>query len=791
MKILIALASALALFAQPISHAGSISLAQVGAELELDEVMQKALNAYGGASALEKVENSSVTYGKFYPSKSGATPGEKRNEEDALQYRKYRQSSKWRVDLDGGAGDASAKRVLAYNGYSGWRLNDNQAQDMQGTRLTTLNDDNERQPTIICHWKQTGYDFSLEGRTNFHQIPVFAIKLSYGKEGKERPTTIYLDQRNFLIVGITYDTSTTESVSTEYSEYRPVAGTLLPFQQSKFINQKPASEIIVSNINVGEAIDDALFDRPQVAGAMRLDRDIVVKFDYAQKEILVKCRIDNGSEDLWFLFDTGASDTIIDRRTAADYYLFKDGKTSMLSASGTVNVENSAIKRLEIGSLILNNVDARIHSLAGQSQQLGRPLAGIIGTNVIEKFVTRIDYGKCTLTFIDSDKFKAPANSTVIPLTEHNIPVVRAKLNGMIDQLMLADTGAAFNNLPSTVAKRLLASTGQDKEKPSHMTEGTGLDGKPIKLANMTVKKVSLQTQLLSNVPFTYIYDANPKSNANSERVEKQGGFFRSTGLGILGNPFWQNYITYVDYKFQRMLLEPNPIVRIREQVNAQVDIGDKKLLIYRDYRLAEAAYQKALGIATTNKDQRSEAMLWGRLANARRLMAKELSRPEHAKIAYANFVKAQELAKEVGAKDVEGRILSDWSLLYSDNGQPNEANRTINTALQLAPQDAQVNVNYAVHQYRNNQFAGMQKYIEKALFLEPSNWQGLWYQFKLQEKFLDYPRAVKTLKEIIRFYPWSTLATKKLAEIEETMKPNASLTPKPGSGTATPLPGN
>jgi tetratricopeptide (TPR) repeat protein len=171
--------------------------------------------------------------------------------------------------------------------------------------------------------------------------------------------------------------------------------------------------------------------------------------------------------------------------------------------------------------------------------------------------------------------------------------------------------------------------------------------------------------------------------------------------------------------------------------------------------------------------------------------MAKELSRPEHAKIAYANFVKAQELAQKVGAKDVEGRILSDWSLLYSDNGQPNEANRTINTALQLAPQDAQVNVNYAVHQYRNNQFAGMQKYIEKALFLEPSNWQGLWYQFKLQEKFLDYPRAVKTLKEIVRFYPWSTLATKKLAEIEETMKPNASLTPKPGSGTATPLPGN
>lgn len=769
------------------------ALAQAPKEdISLEELMTKTLNAYGGAAALEKVEDSSITFGKFYPAKAGATGSDKRSEEDALQYRKFRQASKWRVDLEGGTTDSGGKRVLAYNGYSGWRLNDNQAQDMQSSRLVALNDDNERQPTIISHWKQEGYDFSLDGRTTFHQIPVFAVKLAYGKDGKERPTTLYLDQRNFLIVGISYDSGNNESVSIEYSEYRPVAGTLLPFQQSKFINQKPASEILVSNITVGESIDSAVFDRPQIAGALRLDRDIVVKFEYAQKEILVKCRIDNGSEDLWFLYDTGASDTIVDRRTAADYYLLKDGKQSMLSASGSVTVDNSAIKRLEIGSLILNNVDARIHSLAGQSQQLGRPLAGIIGTNVIEKFVTRIDYGKCTLTFIDSDKFKAPANSTIIPLTEHNIPVVKAKLNGVIDQLMLADTGAAFNNLPSSMAKRLLAATGKglDKEKPSHMTEGTGLDGKPIKLANLTVGKVSLGNQILSGVPFTYIYDANAKSASGSDRIEKQGGFFRSSGLGILGNPFWQNYIFYIDYKFQRLLLEPNPIVRIREQINAQVNIGDQKLLIYRDYRLAEVAYQKAMTIATTNKDQRSEAMLWGRLANARRLMAKELGRPEHAKIAYANFVKAQNLAQEVGAKDVEGRILSDWSLLYSDNGQPNEAANTINKALQLAPQDAQVNVNYAVHQYRNNQFGQMQRYVEKALFLEPSNWQGLWYQFKLQEKFLDYPRAVKTLKEIIRYYPWSTLATKKLAEIEETMKPNASLTPKQG-GTATPVPGN
>jgi tetratricopeptide (TPR) repeat protein len=146
-----------------------------------------------------------------------------------------------------------------------------------------------------------------------------------------------------------------------------------------------------------------------------------------------------------------------------------------------------------------------------------------------------------------------------------------------------------------------------------------------------------------------------------------------------------------------------------------------------------------------------------------RRMMAKELQRPEHAKTAYENFLKAQELARKIGAQDVEGRILADWSLLYSDNGQAVEAKTTINQALMKAPQDAQVNVDYATHLYRQNLFQQAQKYVEKALFLEPSNWQALWYQFKICERFTDIPKAMATLKEIVRYYPWSKLAAERL----------------------------
>lgn len=232
-----------------------------------------------------------------------------------------------------------------------------------------------------------------------------------------------------------------------------------------------------------------------------------------------------------------------------------------------------------------------------------------------------------------------------------------------------------------------------------------------------------------------------------------------------------------MDYKFQRLILSPNPMVAVKEQIEAAVQEGDSKLLVHGNFRLAETAYQKALLVATTHKDRVNEAKLYGRIANMRRMMAKELARPEQCKTAYEFFVKGHNLAVETGDREVEGRILADWSLLYSDNGQMIEAKQNFNRALLLAPHDPQVNVDYALHLSRLNQFPQMQSYLEKALFYDPSNWQALWYQFKLFEKFMDYPRAIKTLKEIKKYYPWSKPAASRLAQLETLVK--ASPAPK------------
>ncbi|MCA9802851.1 MAG: aspartyl protease family protein [Cyanobacteria bacterium HKST-UBA02] len=743
-------------------------------EDRLEEVIAKAVKAYGGEDALRKFDDSATVFGKVVP--GGGTA------ESAFTYRKFRKAKKWRVDLEApAAGQAGpVKRVLAFNGLAGWRSTGNTVVDLNPVRLAQLNDDNEYQPSLLLFWGSDEWSFTLKGRTIFRGVPVYAVQIAE-KRNSSRQIDLFIDQRNFLVVGVSYNTETgsdgsERKIAMEYEEYRPLSGTMFPYRQTKLINNKEASELIIASASLEDAIDESVFDRPQSAGKVTLVCPVTVDFEYSQKEILVKGRLNNGDE-LLFLFDTGASDTLIDRRVAAEHFLAKQGKQNMMALSGAVNVDSTVIKRLELGSLIVNDLDARIVPLDSQSRQLGRRIAGIIGTNLIRKFVVKLDYGKPSITFYDTDTFERPKTGTMVPFLQPNAPVVKAKLAGGVEMAMLVDTGAAFNNLPTAVARKQMAQLGSQS---SHTTEGSGLDGRRLKLASLVIPRVDVGGQSMKNVNFTYVLESKEEggsARSDSKLVEEQGGFFRSTSIGILGNPYWQNFVTIVDYKFQRLILSPNPMVAVKEQIEAAVQEGDSKLLVHGNFRLAETAYQKALMVATTHKDRVNEARLYGRIANMRRMMAKELARPEQCKTAYEFFVKGHNLAVETGDREVEGRILADWSLLYSDNGQMIEAKQNFNRALLLAPRDPQVNVDYALHLSRLNQLPQMQSYLEKALFYDPSNWQALWYQFKLFEKFMDYPRAIKTLKEIKKYYPWSKPAASRLAQLETMVK--ASPVPK------------
>lgn len=759
----------------------------------VDDLISSSVTAYGGKEALTRMAQNSTFYGEQKAAGVGVLSS----------YKLSIKADKWRLDRNENSGsgentqsaDTSSGRITcAFDGRHIWQIKGKESAPLLPSEVQNLKDMVWHLPLILLHWQEPGYRFSHPRPTSFRQTLVYAVDIQSGSDSCQ--TTVFIDQQNFLIVAISSSVAkagtaggvagngTTSFSTTEFSQYRPVSGTLWPFKQITQKDEEVIYEVNLKSVDTSTEIADSSFILSSPGAVSRLSKEMVVPFDYSQREIVVKGRINSSSDELEFLVDTGASDTLIDRRIAAENFLSKDGAFSIAAMSGVVSADSSTLKRLELGKLIVNDVPVRILDLSGQSKHLGRPVAGIIGMNVLSRYLVTFDYSKPSITFADAEDGARPAAKPVT-FVKSDAPFISATLsgNGVSDQCnFLVDTGAAFNHLPEVVAKRYVTGDANNR----HFIEGTGLDGQPVRLGTVSLEKVVLGGFMAKKVSLTYPVRADsalaPSHLPPGQQNQKQS-FFQDSSCGILGNPFWQNFIVTIDSKYQRLYLRNNPGFNAKDAVQKCLTAGDAALTLHRDYRDAELNYQNALMVAERANDQKERARLLGRLGNLRRLMAKDLKRPEHAKASYDFFSKAEDIAQKAKWSDVEGRILADWSLLYADNGQQQEARTTMERGLSLASDDPNVNVDVAVHLYRAGQYPEMQKYVEKALFLDPDNWQALWYQVKLSENFNDTPRVVSTLKDIIRYYPWSKVAKDKLAAITDKSTPSAGATVNGASG--------
>jgi predicted aspartyl protease len=768
-----------------------LRLAQSAAPSEplLDDIINNALTAYGGKSSLVQVGQKSTWYGE---QKSLAEAGQTKS------FKMSFRNEKWRLDLNESASaneDSSAETspkpnrvTVGFDGRRVWQITGKtvstvSAADSQNYKVKAL-----CQPFLLAHWQDPGYKFTLLGPTTYKQAKVFAVEV----QGPGIPgiMTVFIDQQNYLVVSMQSSVGITAGadgrgkpslISYDFTQYRPVGGTLWPFKQVLSIDSVEDTETDLKSIDLTTEVAESAFFLPSTNSTAHLSHEVAVPFDYAQHEIVLKGRFVTG-EEMEFLLDTGASDTLIDRRVAAEHFLPKDGTFNIASMSGIVAAENSIVKRLELGKLIINDIPVKIIDLSGQSKHLGRQVAGIIGMNVVGRYLVTLDYSKPAITFADADDGVRP-NVKPVPFVKNEAPYVSAGLNGKESCNFLVDTGAAFNHMPESFAKHYI--TGDSSAK--HFIEGTGLDGQPVRLGTVILDNVVLGGFAAKKISFTYPArgDNGPVANGTSSaQASQKAGFFQDSNSGILGNPFWQNFIVTLDWKYQRLFLKNNPGFNARDVIQKSLAAGDSALTLHREYRDAEFNYQKALMVAESSNDQKERARLLGRLGNLRRLMAKDLKRPEHAKASYDYFTKAEEIAQKSKSSEIEGRVLADWSLLYADNGQQQEARTTMERGLALAPDDPNVNVDVAVQLYRSGLFPEMQKYVEKALFLDPDNWQALWYQVKLSENFNDTPRVVATLKDIVRYYPWSKVAKDKLsALLTKSAVPAAGQSQSAGAG--------
>ena len=221
----------------------------------------------------------------------------------------------------------------------------------------------------------------------------------------------------------------------------------------------------VDSVWVNVEADSGLFTAPAATlGSRRwLQRSnlATIPFRYGTQHVWVRASI-NGAPPADFLLDTGASTTALDSAYAARLGLLPEGATLVQGMGGAGSAAYAQVRTLrmagpdgdgiEVGGLRVALLDVS----RDLEPVLWRRAAGLIGYDVISRFVLEIDYDQKKLTLRDPASFHYEGKGAALPLTlTDNVPTVRVQLDDGCAGDFLVDLGNGFNvNVHGSLVRR-------------------------------------------------------------------------------------------------------------------------------------------------------------------------------------------------------------------------------------------------------------------------------------------------------------------------------------------------
>jgi hypothetical protein len=253
----------------------------------------------------------------------------------------------------------------------------------------------------------------------------------------------------------------------------------------------------------------------------------------------------NGSRPLRFIFDTGASHTVLHSRRGAELGLKPEEQVSGTATGGAIQ-----------GSLT-SGVSLKVAGAEVSNQQIGMvdfpvppgfEFDGVIGYDFINAFVVEIDYLKKIMNLYDPRTYSYRGRGEVIPLVldDRRIPLVHvtitppsgAPLNAVLGVDTGADRAFIFNN--SVVTKHgLVAAMTEIKE-----SAGRGAGGEQ-QIVVGRAKTAQLGRFVFTNPTVGLVRDPE-RDGATKE------------GDGVIGGEIFRRFKVIIDYSRRQMILEPN-----------------------------------------------------------------------------------------------------------------------------------------------------------------------------------------------------------------------------------------
>ncbi len=535
------------------------------------------------------------------------------------------------------------------------------------------------------------------------------------------PTTFAVDKATHLVAssnyaGVDLEQGVKVDKRYHYSDYRLVENTQQPFKVVEYSGDKKVSETVVDKVSIDQSITDSIFTMPVEKPSARLAAGpITVPFEYTSNEIMVKVKA-NGAHNLRFIVDTGATQCILDKSAANKIgatSLGDNSGLSMTTGSGSIKTGAVLMKSMSIGELEIENVPFAVADLNSFGSISGDKPAGLIGANILKRYLVTVDYENQKLHFADPTQVTVPEGATVIntrPSLGMSGLAVEGNIDGKQKVTFLIDTGAAFNNISETKVKHLLwgpvYKVGMLK----------GLDGKLVETGSARFNYLDLDKFRIEKPVFSI---APPPSEGVVE-----GGIISSKDLAIIGNPLLSHYKVTFDYRNQRLFLEQS---QSQKNQNTLTDKIDSIKVEWLRSRNASQAIRDLTAVAdTAHHDDLPgiEALARSELAIMYCQKSGGNFTPEHifAPISGASLtlegssknldgkkvlpqtlfadsdiqlLQAYYLSEKLTDKTIQGRVLAIWGYIYTSQCQDisylSSAKQKIGKAVVLAPTDADV----------------------------------------------------------------------------------------------------
>jgi predicted aspartyl protease len=279
---------------------------------------------------------------------------------------------------------------------------------------------------------------------------------------------------------------------------------------------------------------------------------------------LVRIKI-NGGEPLDFLFDTGnAGLSVMDVTVAQRLGLEMSASGSISFAGVTLPTLRAKAERFQITSggkdeprLALRGISFDVVDLSPFAELAGRRVDGILGYDVIRRFVTTVDYQRQSVIFgrqteiavaratapearLSEARWEVKGHRIIMPFTlRGGWIIVKIRINSSEEEEMILDTGASLTTFSRDRARRL----GLDVSRARSTT------------LMLPIGRLTYLPHRLHEIEFG---GHTLRDSAAVVVSAREGLFTAGTETSLLGANVLRYFRLTIDYGRRQLTLEPN-----------------------------------------------------------------------------------------------------------------------------------------------------------------------------------------------------------------------------------------